>query len=168
MAPLGSAAKLILCAAAPPDPRGDSPARPSAVSLPGHGMKFGIARGRNPVRRNGLQLQEQPRNVRGARRRKLPVGVELRVVDGNIVGVALDAQVVRRRAQPLGDLASTSAGLRLGRGRAGIEESRFAQADHQPIAAHLEETVCEAICLASVCCQIRANAVKIVLHLASA
>ena len=59
-------------------------------------------------------------------------------MDGNVVGVAFDAQIVRRVGNGGRDLAERGQGLRLGSGRAGVKEAGFAEADDQAILAHLD------------------------------
>ena len=90
----------------------------------GHGVKLGVAGGREAIRRNGLQVEKEPGDARGARRGKLPVGIELRGVDGDVVGVALDAQIVGRAAERGGDLAQRGQRLRLAEWRSRSRRSR--------------------------------------------
>ncbi len=46
-----------------------------------------------------MHLKEEPRDVRGASRRELPVGVKFQVMDRNVVGVTFNAHIVWATAQ---------------------------------------------------------------------
>jgi len=59
-------------------------------------MVLGVSGGREAPRFELKVLDEQARHVRGASGRELPVGSELSGVDGDVVGVAFDADVIRR------------------------------------------------------------------------
>jgi hypothetical protein len=117
----------------------------------GHGVELGIAGGGEAVGGHGFQVEEDAGDAGGAGRGELPVGVEFGGVDGNVVGVALDAQVVGSAAQRGGDLAQR--GQRLGRGVAEPElkkpaSRRLMTRPSRPI---WMETVCWATWLESVC-----------------
>src|SRR5205823_6068143 len=68
----------------------------------GHGMEFGITGGGEPVGRKGAKFEKEPCDARRARRRKLPVGIEVVRMDWHVIRVALDAQVVRCARQGSG------------------------------------------------------------------
>ena len=59
-------------------------------------MVFGVSGGGETARFELKVLDEQARHVGGASGRELPVGSELSGVDGDVVGVAFDADVIRR------------------------------------------------------------------------
>ena len=73
----------------------------------GDGVELGVAGGGDALGRDGLQVEKEAGDAGGAGRGELPVGVEFGGVDGDVVGVALDAQVVGRAAQRGGDLAQS-------------------------------------------------------------
>jgi Bacterial flagellin N-terminal helical region len=62
---------------------------------------------------DAVVLDEILGELAGASRRKFPVEGELRGVDGDIVGVSLDAQVIRRGGEHIGDLIERGAGVRV-------------------------------------------------------
>jgi len=64
-----------------------------------YGVELGIAGGRDTLGGYGIQIDKEAGDARGASRGEFPVGVEFRGVDGNVVSVALDAQVIKRMAQ---------------------------------------------------------------------
>src|SRR5271166_730746 len=70
-----------------------------------HGVELGIACSRNSPRGDNLQIDKEARDASGAGRRELPIGVEFRGVNRNVVSVALNAQVIRRMTQRGGNLA---------------------------------------------------------------
>ena len=65
----------------------------------GHGVELGVAGGGDALGGHGFEVEKEAGDAGGAGRGELPVGVEFRGVDGDVVGVALDAQVVGRAAQ---------------------------------------------------------------------
>src|SRR5882757_9760335 len=60
----------------------------------GDGMKFGVAGGRESMRCEAVVDHEDACHPRGARGGQLPIGLKLIGVDGDIVGVALDSNVI--------------------------------------------------------------------------
>ena len=52
-----------------------------------------------------MHLNEEPRDVRGASRRELPVRVKFKVMDWNVVGVAFNPHIIRDSTQRITDCA---------------------------------------------------------------
>ena len=78
-----------------------------------------------------MLLDEQRDNFRRPRRGQLPVGLEVAVVNGDIVGVAFHADVKSLRVQHLGDASQSILASGQQGGISAVEEAYFAQADHQ-------------------------------------
>ena len=83
------------------DDQVDAPVLRAALGgiVAGDRVKLSVSGGRKSFGGNCFQIEKDSRDAGGAGRRELPVGVEFRVVDGNVVGMALDAQIVRRAAE---------------------------------------------------------------------
>jgi len=84
----------------------------------GDGVEFGIARGGEAARGEVVIDDKSFGELGGARGRELPVGGELRSVDGDVVSVALDAEVVGCGGHGGGDAVKGGAGLLVRRGGA--------------------------------------------------
>ena len=62
-------------------------------SVAGYGMELSVAGGGEIGRAGVAVFEQQACNAGGAGGRELPVGGELRGVDGEVVGVAFDAEL---------------------------------------------------------------------------
>ena len=75
--------------------------------------------------------EQEADDVGGAGGGELPVGLELSSVDGNIVGVALDAEVASDRGEDEGETIKGIHGAGAQGCRAAFEESDLAQTEHE-------------------------------------
>ena len=69
----------------------------------GDGVVLGITGGREARGSNVFAGEEEADDLGGARGGEFPVGLELRGVDGNIVGVAFDAEIASDRGENRAD-----------------------------------------------------------------
>ena len=65
----------------------------------GDGVELGVSGGGKPVGWNCFESEHDPRDAGGACCGEFPVGVELGVMDGDVVSVSLDTKVVRSVAE---------------------------------------------------------------------
>ena len=76
---------------------------------------------------------EQTNGCRCTRGRKVPIRSEARVANGNIVGMALNPQISVGALQYSGKTVERRARTGTNVGRAAVEETDFAQTDHQAL-----------------------------------
>ena len=93
----------------------------------GDGMIFGEAGGGNAGRRELVIDDEDLGELGGAGGGELPVGGELHGVNGHVVGVTLDADVVGSGGNFGGDLVERAHGLRMGQSGTAVVEAGFAE-----------------------------------------
>jgi hypothetical protein len=112
-------------------------ARPSAI-IAGHGVKLGVAGGRDPIRRHGLHGRERSARCGWRGPSRVPSWSRIRRCGWECCRCGLRCADRKGcgRVKPRSGAAWES--LRLGRGRSGGEEAGLAQADDQAVAAHLD------------------------------
>ncbi len=111
----------------------DAPVLGAAVlgSVAGDGMKLGVTCGGEVNRVDGTAFQQQAGDGGGACGGELPVGGELRGVDGDIVGVAFDSELAR--GQGGGEDGERRDGGGADFGRTGREESGLVEGDDEAV-----------------------------------
>src|SRR5271155_4395252 len=91
-----------------------------------HRMVLGVPGGGQTPWLKGETLNEEPCHVGGPPGRELPVGGELAGVDGNAVGVSLDADVVRSGAKDRDNGVDAADRARMGAGRTAVIKAGLA------------------------------------------
>jgi secondary thiamine-phosphate synthase enzyme len=103
----------------------------------GDRVVLGVASGGELSWRDSSYLEQHTRNMYGARRGEFPVGVELGIVDRNVIRVSFHAKVIGSSVDRFGNLLESLRCFRPWDGSAGVEEAGLTQADDQAVARKL-------------------------------
>ena len=97
----------------------------------GDGVVLGIAGGGEALRLDVFADEQDSDDLTGARGGELPVGLELRRVDGNVVGMALDAEIAGHGDKDGAEAVKGVHGAGAEIGRAAFKESDLAQTEDE-------------------------------------
>src|ERR1700733_7374497 len=93
--------------------------------IAGYRMILSVACGRKPFWREAMADNEEANQFGGSIRRKLPIRVDLRGVNWNVVCMPFDAQLVGADGQDGSDAIDCREGLRFNRCRSATEETEL-------------------------------------------
>ena len=104
----------------------------------GDGVVLGITGGRKASEDNALAGEQKADDLGGAGGGELPVGLELRGVDGNIVGVSFHAEIASDRGEDRADTVKGIHGVGAQSCRAAFEKSNLAKAEDEALGGFAE------------------------------
>src|SRR6266702_2393162 len=97
----------------------------------GDGVVLGIACGGEALGPDAFAREKQADDFGGAGGREFPVGIELKRMDGDVVGVAFNAEIAADRDEDRADTIEGFQGAGAQGGRAAVEKSNLTQAEHK-------------------------------------